>query len=319
VAGWTASDIPDQTGRTAVVTGANSGLGLVTARELARAGATVVMACRSPERGERARDEVAAAATGVDVILERLDLAELASVRELAAKLEAERPRIDLLINNAGIMAPPRGETADGFELQLGTNHLGHFALTGLLLEPLLAALAARVVTVTSPMHAVGRIGFSDLQRQRGYNRWLAYGQAKLANLLFARELQARFAAAGVDAISLAAHPGYAATRLQSSGPGAGGGVAARVWTGMLAVGNRIFAQSEEMGALPQLYAATAPDVPGGALVGPSSFDQMRGHPKLVGSTKAGSDMEVAARLWDVSADLTGVDYAALGSSSAAE
>jgi NAD(P)-dependent dehydrogenase (short-subunit alcohol dehydrogenase family) len=310
--GWTTADIPDQSGRTAVVTGANSGLGLVTARELARAGATVVMACRSPERGERARDEVAAAATGADVVLERLDLADLASVRELAAKLKAERPRVDLLINNAGVMGPPRGETADGFELQLGTNHLGHFALTGLLLEPLLVAPAARVVTVTSPMHAVGRIGFSDLQRERGYNRWLAYGQSKLANLLFARELQARFVAAGVDAISLAAHPGYAATHLQSSGPGAGGGVAARFWTGMLAVGNRIFAQSEEMGALPQLYAATAPDVPGGGLVGPSSFDQMRGHPKIVGSTKAGSDMEVAARLWDVSAELTGVDYAAL-------
>ena len=313
---WAASDIPDQSGRTAVVTGANSGLGLVTARELARAGATVVMACRDPARGDWARAQVASAAPGAEVVLERLDLANLTSVRELAAKLSAERPRIDLLINNAGIMAPPRSLTADGFELQLGTNHLGHFALTGRLLEPLFAAPAARVVTVTSPMHRVGRIDFDDLQRERRYNRWLAYGQSKLANLLFARKLQLRFAGAGVDAASMAAHPGYSATHLQSTGPGAGGGLTARIWTGLLSVGNRVYAQSEEMGALPQLYAATAPEVPAGAFVGPSSFDQMRGHPKLVGSAKAGSDMTVAARLWDVSAELTGVDYAALEPSS---
>jgi NAD(P)-dependent dehydrogenase (short-subunit alcohol dehydrogenase family) len=310
--GWTAADIPVKAGSTAVVTGANSGLGLITARELARAGATVVLACRNAERGERARAEVSAAAPGAEVVLERLDLAELASVRELAAKLAAERPAIDLLVNNGGLMAPPRGETADGFELQLGTNHLGHFALTGLLLEPLLTASAARVVTVTSTMHAAGRIDFSDLPRKRRYNRWRAYGQSKLANLLFARELQLRFVAAGAAAASMAAHPGYAATHLQSTGPGSGGGLASRLWAGSLAALNRVYAQSDEMGALPLLYAATAPDVPGGAFVGPSGFGQMRGHPKLVGSTKAGSDMEVAARLWDVSVELTGVDYAAL-------
>jgi NAD(P)-dependent dehydrogenase (short-subunit alcohol dehydrogenase family) len=317
VTGWGTSDIPDQTGRTAVVTGANSGLGLVTARELARAGATVVMACRNPERGQAARADVTAAAPKTEVVLERLDLADLSSVRELAAKLSAERPRIDLLINNAGVMAPPRSETVDGFELQLGTNHLGHFALTGRLLEPLLATPAARVVTVTSPMHRIGRIDFGDLQREHRYNRWLAYGQSKLANLLFARELQLRLTAAGADAASMAAHPGYAATHLQSSGPGAGGGLAARVRTGLLAVGNAVYAQSEEMGALPQLYAATAPEVPDGAFCGPSGFDQMRGHPTLVGSSGAGSDMNVAARLWDVSAELTGVDFAALDASSA--
>ena len=310
--GWTAEDIPDQTGRTAVVTGANSGLGLVTSRELARANATVVMACRDPGRGEQARAEVMAVAPGAEVALERLDLAALASVREFAAKVARDRGRIDILVNNAGVMGPPRGETADGFELQLGTNHLGHFALTGLLLDALLAAPAGRVATVTSPMHRVGRIDFDDLQRERGYNRWLAYGQSKLANLLFARELQARLAKAGAGTLSVAAHPGYAATHLQSTGPGAGGGLMARVWTGVLAIGNRVYAQSEEIGALPQLYAATAPEVPGGALVGPSSFDQMRGHPKLVGSGRAGSDMEVARRLFDVSAELTGVDYAAL-------
>ena len=313
MAGWTAEDIPDQSGRTAIVTGANSGLGLVTARELARANATVVMTCRDPGRGERARAEVMASAPGAEVALERLDLAALASVREFAGKVTRERGRIDTLVNNAGVMGPPRGETADRFELQFGTNHLGHFALTGLLLDPLLAAPAGRVVTVTSPMHRVGRIDFDDLQRERRYNRWLAYGQSKLANLLFARELQARLAKAGAGTLSVAAHPGYAATHLQSTGPGAGGGLMARVWTGLLAVGNRGYAQSEEMGALPQLYAATAPEVPGGALVGPSSFDQMRGPPKLVGSSRAGADTDVAAGLWEVSAELTGVDYAALG------
>ena len=309
--GWTADDMPDQSGRVAVVTGANSGLGLSTARELARHGATVVMACRDPGRGEAALEDVATTASG-DVVLERLDLADLASVRDFAARVAAERPRIDLLINNAGVMAPPRSETADGFELQLGTNHLGHFALTGLLLEPLLATEGSRVVTTTSTMHWVGRIDFRDLQKERGYNRWLTYGQSKLANLLFARELQRRLAAAGAPTISVAAHPGYAATHLQSTGPGAGGGVAARVWTAMLAAGNRVYAQSEERGALPQLYAATAPEVPGGAFVGPDGFDQMRGHPTFVKSTRAGADMDVAERLWDVSAELTGVDYAPL-------
>jgi NAD(P)-dependent dehydrogenase (short-subunit alcohol dehydrogenase family) len=315
---WTAADITDQSGRVALVTGANSGLGLRTARELARAGATVLMACRDPERGERARAEVAADAPASEVVLERLDLADLRSVRELAAKVTAERPRLDLLINNGGVMAPPRGETADGFELQLGTNHLGHFALTGLVLDPLLATEGSRVVTITSTMHWVGRISFGDLQSERRYSRWLAYGQSKLANLLFAREFQRRLADAGAATISVAAHPGYSATHLQTTGPGAGGGIAARVWTGMLAVGNRVYAQSEEMGALPQLYAATAPEVPGGAFVGPSSFDQMRGHPKYVRSTKAGADMDVARRLWDVSVELTGVDYAALAPPAAA-
>jgi NAD(P)-dependent dehydrogenase (short-subunit alcohol dehydrogenase family) len=311
--GWTEQDIPDQSGRAAIVTGANSGLGLVTSRELARKGAAVVMACRDPGRGEQARAEVMAAAPDAEVLLERLDLADLASVRAFAAKVAGERERVDLLINNAGVMGTPRQETADGFELQLGTNHLGHFALTGLLLDSVLAAPAGRVVTVTSPMHRVGRIDFGDLQRERGYNRWLAYGQSKLANLLFARELQARLAKAGAGTVSVAAHPGYAATHLQSTGPGAGGGLMSRVWTRLLAIGNRVYAQSEEMGALPQLYAATAPEVPGGVLVGPSSFDQMRGHPKLVASSGAGADMDVARRLWEVSAELTGVDYAALG------
>jgi NAD(P)-dependent dehydrogenase (short-subunit alcohol dehydrogenase family) len=312
MSGWEATDIPDQSGRVAIVTGANSGLGLVTARELARTGATVVMACRNVDKGERAVDEIVAAIPGADVALEALDLGDLASVRDFAARVASERPAIDLLVNNAGIMGPPRGETADGFELQLGTNHLGHFALTGLLLEQLLAATGSRVVTVTSPMHRVGWISFDNLQRERRYERWTAYGQSKLANLLFARELQRRLVDASADTTSVAAHPGYAATHLQSTGPGAGGGLASRAWTAMLSVGNRIYAQSAEMGALPQLYAATAPDVPGGVLVGPSSFDQMRGHPKLVGSSGAGADMDVARRLFDVSAELTGVDYAAL-------
>lgn len=306
---WSADDVPDQSGRVAVVTGSNSGLGLVTARELARAGATVVMACRDLGRGEDARADVAAAAPTGAVILERLDLADLSSVREFAARAASKWPRLDLLINNAGIMAPPRSETADGFELQFGTNHLGHFALTGLLLGSLLAADAGRIVTVTSIAHWMGRIKFDDLQRRRLYERWTAYGQSKLANLLFARELNRRLEARGARAISLAAHPGYSATHLQSAGPGTGGGLSARIWTGLLAVGNRIYAQSAEMGALPQLYAATAPDARGGKLVGPASFDQARGHPKVVRSSWAGADKEAAERLWDVSVDLTGVDY----------
>ncbi len=290
-----------------VVTGANSGLGLVSARELARAGATVVMGCRHETRGEVARRDVAAVAA-TEPELERLDLASLESVRAFASNVAARHPKLDVLMNNAGIMAPPRSETPDGFELQFGTNHLGHFALTGLLLDPVLAADAGRVVTLSSTAHWVGRIDLDDLQSERHYWRWTAYGQSKLANLLFARELQVR---AGDKLLSVAAHPGYAATRLQTSGPGAGGGpFASARKLGMRAL-NAVVAQSDEMGALPQLYAAVE-EVPPGSFVGPSGRDQMRGHPKLVGSTKAGTDMDVASRLWEVSAELTGVGFDAL-------
>ncbi|MGA9860364.1 MAG: oxidoreductase, partial [Solirubrobacteraceae bacterium] len=217
---WTAADIPDQRGRQAIVTGANSGLGLVTARELARAGASVVLACRNPAKGEQALRQVREAAVDPDAIrLESLDLADLASVRAFADRMSTELPQLHLLVNNAGVMAPPRRLTADGFESQIGTNHLGHFALTGLLLGTLSAGPDPRVVTVSSAAHRIGTIKFDDLQREHGYNNWLAYGQSKLANLLFCFELQRRATAADSPLLSLAAHPGAAATNLQVAGP----------------------------------------------------------------------------------------------------
>ena len=300
---WTASDIPDQTGRFAVVTGANSGLGLVTARELARAGATVVVACRNTGKGEQAANTIRSAVPGASVEVRELDLADLASVHAFASRLAGERDRIDLLINNAGVMAPPRRVTVDGFESQLGTNHLGHFALTGLLLGMLLAAPQPRVVTLSSGAHRMGRINFDDLQGERRYQHWLAYGQSKLANLLFCFELQRRASAACTSLESLAAHPGYAATNLQFAGPG----IAAERW--MMWVANRVIAQSADMGALPTLYAATVPDLPGGTFVGPDSWGDMRGHPHIVTASGRAYDNEAAARLWEISDQLTGVHY----------
>ncbi|HWF75508.1 MAG TPA: oxidoreductase [Solirubrobacteraceae bacterium] len=297
---WTAEDIPDQAGRLAVVTGANSGLGLVTARELARAHASVVIACRNRAKGEQALETIRAAVPGAQAEVQEVDLADLASVRAFAARLREAHDRVDLLINNAGIMAPPRRTTVDGFESQLGTNHLGHFALTGLLLPSL---LAARVVTMTSAAHRIGRINFDDLQSERRYRRWLAYGQSKLANLLFAFELQRRASAAGTNLLSMAAHPGYAATNLQTAGPE----VAYERWS--MAVANRVVAQSADMGALPALYAATAPDLPGGTFVGPDAWGGMRGHPQTTTAKATAYDTAVAGRLWDVSEELTGVHY----------
>jgi NAD(P)-dependent dehydrogenase (short-subunit alcohol dehydrogenase family) len=300
---WTAKDIPDQTGRLAVVTGANSGLGLVAARELARAGATVIVACRNTAKGEQALATIRSAVPGARAEVGELDLADLASVRAFAERISAERDRVDLLINNAGIMAPPRRLTVDGFESQLGTNHLGHFALTGLLLGTLLAAPRPRVVTVSSEAHRMGRMKFDDLQGERRYQHWLAYGQSKLANLLFCFELQRRASAGGTELESMAAHPGYAATNLQSAGPG----IAAERWA--MAIANRVVGQSADMGALPTLYAATAPDLPGGTFVGPDSWGGMRGHPRVVTASGRAYDTEAASRLWAVSEELTGVHY----------
>jgi NAD(P)-dependent dehydrogenase (short-subunit alcohol dehydrogenase family) len=289
---WTAADIPDQTGRTAVVTGANSGLGFAIARELARAGASVVLAVRDTAKGERAAGEI-----GGRTRVERLDLAELASVRSYAERFEGP---LDLLVNNAGVMAPPRRLTADGFESQLGTNHLGHFALTGLLLPALQVAPEPRVVTMSSAAHRFGRINFDDLQGERRYNNWLAYGQSKLANLLFAFELERR---ARGKLGSLAAHPGYSATNLQFAGP-------ARWYErGSMAVMNRVIAQNADMGALPALYAATVPDVAGGSYIGPGGFMELRGHPHLVTAAGRAYDEEAAGRLWEVSEELTGVHF----------
>jgi NAD(P)-dependent dehydrogenase (short-subunit alcohol dehydrogenase family) len=293
VAKWTTNDMPSQRGRRVVVTGANSGLGKVTAAELAAAGADVVLACRDVRKGE----DAAATMTG-QVAVRRLDLADLASVRAFAA----DTGEIDLLVNNAGVMAPPRGTTADGFELQLGTNHLGHFALTARLLPALRGRPDARVVTVSSGAHRIGRIDFDDLQRERHYNRWRAYGQSKLANLLFALELDRRLRAAGAPIKSLAAHPGYADTNLQFAAPP----LLDRI---TMAITNRLIAQSAEMGALPTLYAATVRDLEGGLFIGPDGFLEQRGHPKVVAPSSAARDPDTARRLWEVSEALTGTTF----------
>jgi NAD(P)-dependent dehydrogenase (short-subunit alcohol dehydrogenase family) len=289
---WTAADIPSQAGRTVVVTGANSGLGLVTARELARAGAHVTLAVRDVTRGEQA-----AASLDGDVAVRHLDLADLDSVAAFAHEWTGE---LDVLINNAGIMMVPAGLTADGFELQFGTNHLGHFALTNLLLPH----VTDRVVTVSSTMHRSGHIDLDDLNWQRRpYNATRAYGQSKLANLLFTLELQRRLAEAGSKVRALGAHPGYAATKLQ-------GRSGSRLMDGGMKLGNLLFAQSDTQGALPTLAAATRA-LPGGSYLGPDGFQEMRGHPTLVGRTAEASDPELARRLWEESARLTGVDYPA--------
>jgi NAD(P)-dependent dehydrogenase (short-subunit alcohol dehydrogenase family) len=299
---WTAEDMPRQDGRTAIVTGANSGLGLATARELARAGARVVLAVRNVARGEEAARAIRAAHPDAALEVEALDLAELASVRDFAARFAAAHDGLDLLINNAGLMAPPRRTTADGFELQLGTNHLGHFALTGLVIEAMSGRADARVVTLSSTAHRMGRIRFDDLQSEHHYFRWNAYGQSKLANLLFMLELERRLRAAGWTARSLAAHPGWAATNLQTAAPP----LLDRI---VGTIGNHVIAQSADMGALPTLYAATFPDLPGGTYVGPDGRGEQRGHPRPVGMTSAARDEAAARRLWEVSEELTGVRF----------
>jgi NAD(P)-dependent dehydrogenase (short-subunit alcohol dehydrogenase family) len=298
--GWDVEDIPDQSGRTAVVTGANSGLGLVTARELARAGASVVMACRNLDKGHTAVEEVRAAVPEAQVQLEELDLASLASVRGFAERFRATHDGLDLLINNAGVMAPPRRRTADGFELQFGTNHLGHFALTNALLETMEGREDARVVTLSSTAHKMGRINFDNLNGDRHYFRWNAYGQSKLANLLFMLELDRRLRGSGSAVKSLAAHPGYAATNLQSA-------AAPMLDRLVMKVSTAVIAQNDEMGALPTLYAATQPGLEGGTYVGPGGFQEQRGHPKIVQPSGRARDPETARRLWEVSERLTAV------------
>jgi NAD(P)-dependent dehydrogenase (short-subunit alcohol dehydrogenase family) len=288
---FSTADVPDIPGRRVIVTGANSGIGRVAAQVLAAAGAQVTLAVRNLEKGQSA----AARIPGKTEVRE-LDLASLASVRAFAAAWEGE---IHLLINNAGIMIPPLSRTADGFELQLGTNHLGHFALTNLLLP----RVTGRVVTVSSSAHRFGRIDFDDLNwERRRYRRWAAYGQSKLANLLFSSELQRRLDAAGSDVLSVAAHPGYVATNLQShSGSG--------LWeTLMLRLGNPLFAQSESAGALPTLYASFA-DIPGDSFVGPGGRQGMRGTPGVVPRSRRAQDEAVAGRLWDVSEQLTATSF----------
>ncbi len=300
---WTAADIPDQTGRVAIVTGANSGLGLATARELARGSAGVVLACRSEEKASGAMHSIRNVVPSADLTVGMLDLSDLGSVRAFAESFVAPGRSLDLLINNAGIMAAPRGLTKQGFESQFGTNHLGHFALTGLLLPALLRAPAPRVVTVSSTMHRGGKMNFDDLNGERKYSRWGAYSQSKLANLMFCFELQRRATEAGSALLSMAAHPGYAATNLQFAAPDRFY-ERAYMW-----LGNRLIAQSADMGALPTLYAATVPDLPGGTYVGPGGRTEQRGYPKVVGAAGKAYDEQAWRRLWEISEELTGVHY----------
>jgi len=309
---WSSVDIPDQTGRTVLVTGANSGLGLASAEALARHGATVLMACRNPERADAARARVAEVATGPEPVTITLDLADLASVRKAAAEVDGAVDRLDVLMNNAGVMALPLGRTADGFEMQFGTNHLGHFALTGLLLPALRRATAPRVVTTSSNLHRRGHNRWDDPNHERTrYRKWAAYGQTKLANLLFMRELARRAGEAGSDLVSAAAHPGYASTHLQGTSAAASGGwLGSRLMGAFMATGNALAGQSAEGGALPQLYAATAAGVASGDYFGPDGPFEMRGAPKKVGMSGAARDDAAAGTLWTLSEELTGVTYA---------
>jgi NAD(P)-dependent dehydrogenase (short-subunit alcohol dehydrogenase family) len=305
--GWTTADIPDLTDRTAVVTGANSGLGYVTARELARKGARVVLACRSEARGRDAVERVGREVPGARAELGLVDLGDLASVREFARALPYDR--LDLLVNNAGVMALPYGTTAEGFETQFGVNHLGHFALTALLLPRLRVVPGARIVTVASMMHVVANIDVRDLNSERRYRRWIAYARSKSANLLFTHELARRLALEDCAVVAAAAHPGYAATNLQTAGPRAEGRRAAER---MMRISNRVFAQSADAGALPTLYAATAPGVRPDDFYGPA-FAMVRGGPAPSWRAPWTVDDAVARRLWQESERLTGVTYDALG------
>ncbi|MBO0681487.1 SDR family NAD(P)-dependent oxidoreductase [Mycolicibacterium sp. S2-37] len=294
---WIAADIPDQTGRTAVITGANTGLGYETARALAGRGARVVLAVRNLDKGKAAADLIARRFPGADVAVQELDLTSLASVESAAEGLKAGNDRIDLLINNAGVMTTPKSTTQDGFELQFGTNHLGHFALTGRLLDRLLETPGSRVVTVSSMGHrfALAGIRFDDLQSERSYNRLRAYGQSKLANLLFTYELQRRLT--GRNTSALAAHPGASSSELARHLPA----VVQRAF--------RPLEQSTEMGALPTLRAATDPAALGGQYYGPDGLFQTGGHPKVVASNDRSHDVAMGQRLWTVSEQLTGVAF----------
>lgn len=295
MAKWTQADIPDQSGKLALVTGANSGIGFEAARALARRGATVVLGCRDVARAREAAARIGA--ESVRPVVMCLDLADLDAVRRFAEEFSARFDRLDLLINNAGVMMPPASTTKQGFELQFGVNHLGHFALTGLLLPRLQAAGGARVVNVSSQAHRQGRMNFDDLDFQtRRYDRMAAYGQSKLANLLFTFEAVRRFAAAGVDVVVAAAHPGWTRTNLQKH------------W-GLADLLNPLLGMAPAKGALPTLRAATDPAVQPGDYFGPRGIYQMWGYPRRVGTTRAARNLEDAVRLWEVSQLRTGVVY----------
>lgn len=302
---WTLARMPDQAGRLAVVTGANSGLGFLTVRELARKGARVVMIARDEGRGQRALARIQAELPDAAVELRRLDLADLDAVAAFADALNCEGRAVDLLVNNAGVMMPPRGLTRQGHETQFGVNHLAHFALT-LRLLPLLAMNAgARVVTVSSELHRRGRIRFEDLTGEKSYSRLAFYAQSKLANALFALEFDRRLKAANLSVISVLAHPGYSDTNLQTS-------ATSGVLRLFMRIGNRFLAQDAEQGVLNQLYAATAQGLRGGEFIGPDGFREMRGSPSLVHPLPAATDKALAARLWKLSEDLTNARFPAV-------
>ncbi|MFC2056980.1 oxidoreductase [Chloroflexota bacterium] len=294
---WTATDISDQTGKVVIITGANTGLGYIDAQELARRGAEVILACRDKGKGEMALLKIKNEQPKAKARPMLLDLADLASVRNFANEFTSKYDKLDILINNAGLMCPPFMKTVDGFEIQFGTNYLGHFALTSLLMEPIIKTPEARVVTVSSVAHKIGRIHFDDLNWQKKYSRIAAYSQSKLANLLFTLELQRRFERAGSNVIAVAAHPGIAATELGR-------------YIGLMdTIGNKFVAQKAEIGALPTLHAATASDVKGGAYYGPGGIFEVRGYPKKAKVDDRARDTAVAARLWEVSEEMTNVNY----------
>lgn len=300
---WTTADVPDQTGRVAVITGANTGIGFQTASALAEKGAHVVIAVRNLDKGQRAAAQIVARSPRAEITVQSLDLGSLESVRSAASELRATHQKIDLLINNAGVMFTPSATTSDGFELQLGTNHLGHFALTGLLLDRLLTADGSRVVTMSSSVHHMCKsIDFGDLQWERRYKRVAAYSQSKLANLLFTYELQRRLAQRNVTTIAVAAHPGGSFTQQFHQTP-----VVVRPLVNLVAP--RLL-NSPEMAALAPLRAATAVDVRGGQYYGPNGFRKMRGHPELAESSELSHDEKAQRRLWEISEELTGVRYA---------
>lgn len=306
---WTAEQIPSQAGKTALVTGANSGIGYQAALELARHGAHVLLGCRNYAKGQAALDRLRREAPGAAAELVELDMASLSSIRAFAGDFAARGIALDLLINNAGVMALPKRElTADGFERQFGTNHLGHFALTGLLMPQLLAAPAPRVVTVASLAHRNGKIDFDNLQSERNYKPWDAYGESKLANILFANELNRRVVAAQSRLVSIPVHPGVSRTSIVDNGPGSSGLKAV-----VLKVLAPVIMQPDAAGALPTLYAATSPEARGGEYIGPDGLMEMKGSPVVVQPREHALDSAVGQRLWTVSEELTGVAYPPLG------
>ncbi len=296
---WTTDQIPDQDGRIAIVTGANSGIGLETARALAHAGGTVIMACRNPEKAEAALADIKSSCPDGDVRVMQLDLSSLVSINQFVENFKKQFDHLDLLINNAGVMMTPQQQTADGFELQFGTNHLGHFALTGQLIDLILTTPGARIVNVSSMAHKFGKIDFDNLNAEKNYNKTFAYGQSKLANLLFTHELNRRLSETDTDVIATAAHPGWTATNLQDDVP-------------LFKLANPIFSQRPPMGCLPTLRAAVDPAARPNDYFGPGGIAEIQGYPRRVKPAAKATDTQQARRLWDVSVELTGIDYGGL-------